>query len=498
MLKTKTPKDLRDTKILLVDDEDMMAFAIERELEDRGAEVSRGSSIKEGLRQFHSILPDLAIVDLSLPDGNGMDLVKKWRVEFPNIPVIVITAFAGVDSAIEAVRSHAFDYLRKPFEMTDLVASVTKACEVAKLREKVRRMQGQKAQPSQLNIIGDSATISRMKDALHKVAQSPVDTILIQGESGSGKELAARATHNWSGKAGEPFIEINCASIPENLLESELFGFERGAFTDARERKLGLFEIAQGGTIFLDEIGEMPLKLQAKLLRVLEYRSFKRLGGTKDITFGARIVAATNRSLAKEVAEGRFRSDLFYRLAVIDIQVPALREHPEDIPILAQYFLKEFAEKFATGPKDFAPETLNHLKAHSWPGNIRELRNLMQRALVLHSEVTILKPEHCQFIQLPPQPDQPQATPTGSRNLWPTTNQSHDMAATPAERKITLPRSGICLDNVEKELIVQALAMTKYNQTKAAKLLGVSRHTLRYRLEKHALMDTPNPGEGHA
>ena len=463
-------------RIFLVDDEDILAWSIEKELTSKGAEVRRTSTLREALTEFPSFLPDITITDLSLPDGNGLELLKKWQQEYPNVPNILITAHAAIDSAIDALRYGAFDYLRKPFKMEDFSAVLIRAAEISKLREKVSRLQGPLKGKTKIDIIGSSPALETMKNHLRKIAKSKVDTILVQGESGAGKELAARALHYWSAAANRPFVEINCASIPETLLESELFGFEKGAFTDARERKLGLFEMAREGTIFLDEIGEMPLKLQAKLLRVLEYRRFKRLGGVRDIEFSARIVAATNRNLLQEVAAKNFREDLFYRLNIVDVKVPALREHPTDMEELVDFFLDQLCAKLEIAKPNVTPATIAHLQNHQWPGNIRELRNLLQKALVLHEPKTLLK-EHLEFALVPSRME---------AQIMPTTGEP----SPGAQRSFSLTKAGISLDNVEKDFLEQALDLSGNNQTKAAELLGVSRHTLRYRLEKHGLLNT--------
>ena len=470
-------KALEGTKIFLVDDEEMLAWSIEKELVALGAQVWRTGTLRSALSEFRSFLPDITITDLSLPDGNGLELLKKWKHEYPNMPNIIITAHAAVDSAVDAVRFGAFDYLRKPFKMTELVAALQRAAEVSKLREKVSRLQGPLKGKEKVEIIGSSKVLETMKGHLKKIANSKIDTILVEGESGAGKELAARALHYWSPIKSKPFVEINCASIPETLLESELFGFEKGAFTDARERKLGLFEMARDGTIFLDEIGEMPLKLQAKLLRVLEYRRFKRLGGVRDIEFSARIVAATNRNLADEVAERNFREDLFYRLNIVDVKVPPLREHSEDLYELVEFFLNELSKKLELAKPEISQKAIEHLKSHPFPGNIRELRNLLQKALVLY-EPKILLPEHLAFSKIPTlRGKEEQRLP---KEVKPSTDSNGEFL---------LPKKGIKLESVEKNFLEQALELSGNNQTKAAELLGVSRHTLRYRLEKYGLLD---------
>lgn len=475
---------LKDVRVLVVDDEEILAWSIDSELKSLGAEVTRAGSVREALERFSAASPDLVITDLRLPDGNGLELLKKWRFEYPDLPIILITAHGAIDSAVTALRLGAFDYLQKPFNMKDLVAAVKRSADVAKLRQKVSGLQASEAPTSDVEIVGDTPVMQRLKDQLRRIARSKANTALVLGESGTGKELAARAIHEWSDRRGQPFVEINCASIPETLLESELFGYEKGAFTDARDRKIGLFESARNGSIFLDEIGEMPLKLQAKLLRALEYRRFKRLGGTKDIEFSARIIAATNRNLLREVAAQRFRGDLYYRLNVLPVTLPLLRERPDDIPVLAAFFCKSLATELEQPAPALSPEAITYLKAHSWPGNVRELRNVLQRAMVFH-EPAILRPEH---LDIEAWPEDEGETQTNAPILKAVPTQPAAASTTTATTgTFQLPAEGINLETVERNFLMQALDRAHQNQTRAAQLLGISRHTLRYRLEKYGL-----------
>lgn len=488
--------ELNDIRIFLVDDEDLLAWGIETELKTMGAEVLRAASVQQSLARFPGFGADVAIVDLNLPDGNGLELLKKWRRDVPSMPIILITANPAIDSAITAVKLGAFDYLQKPFAMKDLQVAVKRAVEVSKLRQKVRQFEGREKHREPLTIVGSSELMSKVNHAIKRIAVSKVDTVLVYGETGCGKELVARALHEWSPRTNEPFVEINCASIPENLLESELFGYEKGAFTDARERKLGLFEVARNGTIFLDEIGELPMKLQAKLLRVLEYRRFKRLGGTKDIEFGGRIVAATNRKLDVEIAEGRFRPDLYYRLNVIDIPLPPLRERKGDIPQLTEFLLGQICMQFGVQKPVVSSDCMARLIEYDWPGNVRELRNALQRSVILF-EPRQLEAMHLRLKSIRPRPVLcamqdtgvsenefgPEAGEPASDSL-PHPNVSSDPAAL-----FRLPQTGISLEDLERSLLVQALEQSRQNQTKAANLLGITRHTFRYRLEKFGLLD---------
>lgn len=503
---------LAGTRVLVIDDEDLLAWSIDTELKSLGAEVERAASVRQALERMGRFVPDVVVTDLRLPDGNGLELLERWHTELPDLPVILITAHGAVDSAVAALRHGAFDYLQKPFDMKQLMAAVVRAAEMASLRQKVSRLQGhEKAAAGEVRMIGDHPSILTLRQNLARIARSRADTVLIVGESGTGKELCARAVHMWSERANQPFVEINCASIPENLLESELFGYEKGAFTDARERKLGLFEMARSGTIFLDEIGELTLKLQTKLLRALEYRRFKRLGGTKDIEFSGRIVAATNRNILEEVARKTFRDDLYYRLSALTVRIPPLRDRASDIPVLVEFFLDQLAMDLGISRARVASETLDLLAQHRWPGNVRELRNTLLRALVIHEPKTLL-PQHIELESLPvldlrgepitAATSTVSSGPQAPSPLYPAGAAAHGAwsragaAAHPqgdngsGSAGFTLPTSGIDLDRVEKDFLIQALAIARHNQTKAAKLLGISRHTLRYRLEKHGLVES--------
>ena len=524
---------LKDIRVLLVEDEEVLAWSIDNELRAVGVDLQRAASVREAIERFAHFSPDLVVSDLRLPDGNGLELLKKWRHEVPDLPVILMTANGAIDSAITALRLGAFDYLQKPFDLKDLIAAVKRAAEIAKLRQKVAHLQGREAGAAEVDMIGETSAIRVLREELRRLAASKASTVLILGESGSGKELAARAVHEWSERRGQPFVEINCASIPETLLESELFGYEKGAFTDARERKLGLFEIARGGSIFLDEIGEMPLKLQAKLLRVLEYRRFKRLGGTRDIEFSGRIIAATNRDLLIEAAAQRFRADLYYRISALPVEVPALRHRMEDLPLLVSFLLTRLASELGLSQPAVSATAMSMLMQHPWPGNVRELRNVLQRAMVFY-EPAVLEPQHLRLRVMPSLDGVAHAAtapsaayvsvregyeappPVFMTSVPPLTSTSMIALSLDGDRlsaadspvlcagascagggagaeavtlPFVLPEQGVHLDELERSLLVQALDRTRNNQTRAAQLLGISRHTLRYRLEKHGLLE---------
>jgi DNA-binding NtrC family response regulator len=336
-------------------------------------------------------------------------------------------------------------------------------------------------------MVGSSPAMKRVREQLERIARSRAHTVLILGESGTGKELAARAVHEWSDRANSPFVEINCASIPETLLESELFGYEKGAFTDARDRKLGLFELAQNGTIFLDEMGEMPMKLQTKLLRALEYRRFKRLGGTKDISFSARIVAATNRNLLEEIQLKNFRSDLYYRLSSLPVYLPPLRERMEDLIPMAEFFVSRIAHELAMQAPVLRASAREMLSSHSWPGNMRELKNVLERAMVFYGP-TEIESHHIELdtiVELMPYhpSSQPMLQPDGEYQ-----GSGHSRNHAGGTGSMVLPEQGINLEDLERDLLLQALDRARNNQTKAAELLGISRHTFRYRLEKYGII----------
>jgi two-component system response regulator AtoC len=485
MSKGKLPRHaLNGTRILIVDDEEILAWSIETELKSNGADVMSCSTLRAALENFPSFSPDLVICDLRLPDGSGMELLKKWRFEKPDMPIILITAHGAVESAVDALRLGAFDYLQKPFDLKALVAAVNRGAELSFLRQKVSQLTGHEVDREPLQMVGESAAMKRVRSQLERIARSKASTVLVLGESGTGKELAARAIHDWSDRASAPFVEINCASIPETLLESELFGYEKGAFTDARDRKLGLFELAQNGTIFLDEMGEMPMKLQTKLLRALEYRRFKRLGGTKDISFAARIVAATNRNLLEEIQQKNFRSDLYYRLSSLPVYLPPLRERMDDLEALANFFVGRIAAELGMETPVLTAAAREKLRSHRWPGNMRELKNVLERAMVFYGP-TEIQAQHIELDMIVEPLNYHAAAPALVNHDGGMISQGQFQAG---PSPMLLPEQGINLEDLERDLLLQALERARNNQTKAAELLGISRHTLRYRLEKHGII----------
>lgn len=447
--------------ILVVDDEKLLRWSLRQKLESAGFRVVEADSGEAALAEFRRTSPDLVTLDIRLPDTHGLKLLIEIKKQAPEVPVIMITAFGAIDDAVKALQIGAYDYLEKPLNFDRLLHSISNALETRKLRNEVERTRRVEQDNHSLDqIIGKSPAMQRIKEMVRRVAESEATTILIQGESGTGKDLVAKALHFRSHRARNAFMILNCAAIPEALLESELFGHERGAFTDAKNRKLGLFEMAHEGTIFFDEISEMPLNLQAKLLRVLEDRSFRRIGGVREIHSDARVICASNRNLEQMVDEGKFRSDLFYRLSVIPITLPPLRERESDIEDLVQHFIAVDNRRFSKEVKGVTPVALRALKSYSWPGNVREVKNLIERALILQDEGYI------------------------DMDMIPS-RVTRDQGAT--NTVVELPIEGVELYQVEKNLIEEALRRTGWNQSAAARLLSITRDTLRYKVKKYEL-----------
>jgi two-component system, NtrC family, response regulator AtoC len=452
-------------KVLVIDDEQMIRWSVAQTLGAAGYEVAEAATAGEGMTRFREMLPEVVFLDMRLPDGNGMDLLKQMKEESgADSAVVVMTAFGEIRTAVEAMRLGAFDYLRKPFDFDELEVIVGKALETTYLRREVVELRQERRKTYGVeNIVGQSAKIQQVLALVEKVAESDATTVLVQGENGTGKDLVARAIHCRGKRADAAFVDISCTAMPETLFESELFGYEKGAFTDARTTKRGLLELADGGTLFLDEIGDMPLVSQVKLLKFIESRQFKRLGGTVDQRVDLRIIAATNRDLEGAVREGRFREDLYYRLKVIPIVLPPLRERRDDIPLLLHHFMDKYNLEFRKSFLHIDEDALQLLMAYSWPGNVRELRNLVERILILEKGDTI-RLEH-----LPPE------------FVLPATAQ---VSGSPAGGGFRLPPAGICLEDVEMDFVRQAMGLAGGNQTRAAQLLGISRDALRYRLQK--------------
>jgi DNA-binding NtrC family response regulator len=449
--------------ILVVDDDAAMRDYLREELEHEGFRVEVAGSGRAGVERVKQGGVDLVVSDVKMPDLDGLDLLREVREVQPAPYVITITAFGSIDTAIRAVKLGAFDYVTKPFEIEQLVLVIDKALSEQSLRSEVARLREEVARSVRFeNIIGRSRSMQEVFALIRRVAGSQA-SVLITGESGTGKELVARALHAHSPRANRPFVAVNCAAIPETLLESDLFGYKRGAFTDAKQDKAGLFVEANGGTIFLDEIGELPLTLQPKLLRALQEREIRPLGGTKSERVDIRLITATNRHLEKRLKEGRFREDLFYRLNVIHIHLPPLRDRAEDVLPLAEHFLTRSAERAGKPLRSFKETAKKLLLAHAWPGNVRELENVVERAVAL-AEGDIVTPE-----DLPPALRE---------------RKSQD-------RLTSALMQGLTLEELERQYIQRVLEAEGGNKTRAAQRLGLDRKTLYRKLEEYA---APSPG----
>jgi len=454
-------------RILIVDDEALIRKSLGQVLSRRGYEVTVAASGAEARRLFTPGELSLVLLDLRLPDTSGLDLLKEFKAAQPDLLVIMMTAYGSVDSAVEAMRLGAYDYVNKPFKSREIEVIVRLALDADHLKREVRELREEALGPFGIkNIVGRDPTMERVFAMVRKVAQNPDVTVLIQGESGTGKEMVARAIHAESSRAERSFVGINCAAIPGNLLESELFGYEKGAFTDAKARKMGLVEKAHGGTLFLDEIGDMDVHLQAKLLRVLEERTIRRVGGLEQIPVDVRVIAATNQDLEDRLRAGRFREDLYYRLKIISIPLPPLRERKADILPLSQHFIQEANRKFHKSVQGFTREAEGLLLDYPWPGNVRELKNTIERILILE-EAEWIAPEH-----LPPETLRGRAA--REEEVW-----------IPQEPEILRGVSyEAILDDVGRHLIREALRLSRGNKAQAARFLSLDRGTLRYQLKR--------------
>lgn len=457
-------------RVLIAEDEDRLRRLFAMLLGNAGFKMTLAEDGAKAWEEIQKNPPDVVITDLRMPNLDGMGLLEKVKSAQPDLPVIVITAYGDVESAVEAMKAGAADYLTKPVNEEHLKLAVQKALQwKTVVSENVRLRNEKKKEYDFPNIIAESAAMKDLLQMAAQVAQSDA-TVLIIGESGTGKELIARAIHVNSPRSRGPFEAVNCAAIPDNLLESELFGFERGAFTGAVETKPGVFELASSGTLFLDEIGDMAFALQAKVLRALEERTFKRLGGSKVIQTDTRFVAATNRNIAEMVRSGDFREDLFYRLSVFPLEILPLRDRPEDIVPLAKHFLGRFCRQMGKAVPEIPPETEQMLLSHRWPGNVRELQNAIERSVILL--------------------DGPKLLPAVLGRRF---SSIESISSSPRD-EFHLPGSGFNLDDHVRALINQALTRTSGNKSAAAKMLGISRATLRYRIEKYEL-DVPEEPE---
>ncbi len=458
-------------KIYIIDDDELILTMLSRVLKGNGYEVRTASSADGVVSKIKSWSPAVVLLDIRIADKSGIDVLQDIvKQELPT-QVVMLTADDTAETAVKAMKLGAADYLTKPFNVDEVKIVLQNIIEKGQLKQEVTYLRKVQSEVFEKEIIGRSKVVEELKSKIGRMADASVSTVLITGESGTGKELFARYAHRMihqaSRKGFAPFIKVNCAALPENLLESELFGYEKGSFTDAKSDKKGLFEMAQGGSILLDEIGDMKHTLQGKLLRVLEERTVRPVGGSEEIPIDVTVIATTNRNLAEAVDEGTFRMDLFFRLSTFYLHIPPLRERQDDIPLIIQYFLSQFTTRYQRKTTTrLSPEAEKIFTSYGWPGNIRELRNLLERLVVLEGAEEIL-PEH-----LP---------------NWVTSSKAGITTPAPGGGRITLPTNGISLDDLEKDLIVQALERTKNNKTQAAKLLNLSYDTFRYQVKKFGL-----------
>jgi two-component system, NtrC family, response regulator AtoC len=451
--------------LLIVDDEDLVRWSLRERFVRDGYTVLESGTAAGAIEKMTPAV-DLVLLDYRLPDGDGLSVLRQIKELSPDTLVILMTAFSTVENAVAAMKHGAYHYLNKPFNLDEVSVFVDKALETSRLRREVRLLRGSQSREYGFDaIIGASPAMVAAKSLLERIAASPATTVLLTGETGTGKDLAAKAIHYNSERASKPFVNITCSALPEQLLESELFGHERGAFTDARQQKRGLLETADGGTVFLDEIGEMTPGLQAKLLRFLEDRTFKRVGGLNDIRVDVRVVAATNRDLEEEVTAGKFREDLFYRLQVMPVRLPPLRERVGDIRLLVAHYVDRYNREFRKHVRGLQPTAQALLDQYRWPGNVRELRNAIERAMLL-ADNGLLGVED--FATL---------------------------SRTTTTSIFRLPPEGVDLETVERQLVIQALQRAGGNQTHAGHLLGINRDQVRYRIEKFGLTK-PQQGSG--
>ncbi|HEX5888547.1 MAG TPA: sigma-54 dependent transcriptional regulator [Pyrinomonadaceae bacterium] len=454
-------------QILVVDDDEAIRWTLREALQSWGFAAVEAGSVADALKQFRTESPAAVLLDIDLPDGSGLDVLREIKSEQPGAIVIMITGNVQVTNTISALRGGAYDFIGKPINLEELRVTIRNAIETRHLRREVEQVRKERAREFNFRqIVGESPAMKKMLGLAAKVAESEVSSVLLQGESGTGKDLVAKAIHYGSQRSDRPFVAVNCAALPATLIESELFGYEKGAFTDAKARKEGLFEQAEGGTLLLDEIGELELSLQAKLLRVLEEGAFRRVGGLKDIPLDVRVLAASNRDLKTESEAGRFRLDLYYRLSIIQIDIPPLRDRGDDVLLLSQHYIDTIGARLKRNKKisRLSSEATDVFRKYRWPGNVRELRNVIERALILEDSDEITT----------------EYLPGGLLEAPQLDRVSGDKDST----QFLLPDQGISLDEAELSFVRQAIERSGGNQTRAAELLGISRDQLRYRLKK--------------
>ena len=456
-------------KVFLLDDDGLIVSVLSRALKKEGYEVREETETDDVVNKIKSWDPDLLLLDISMPGRDGIDILKEIRGREIQTQVVMLTADDTAETAVKAMKLGAVDYLTKPFNTDEVKIVLSRIIEKENLKREVKYLRKAYSEVFDRELVGESRAIKELKKKVEKIALAGVSTVLLTGESGTGKEVVARQIHRLMFGTDDswraPFVSINCAAMPETLLESELFGHEKGSFTDAKSDKVGLFEDAKGGSILLDEIGDMKPDLQTKLLRVLEERTIRRVGGKSEIPIDVTVLATSNRNLSQAVEKGDFRRDLFFRLSAFYLHIAPLRERKDDIPLLAQYFLSHFATKYKkTGIRGFSPEAEEILVNSAWPGNVRELKNLVERVVVLENVEEIL-PEHIPS--------------------W--ISRSTMMAEQSSNGRFVLPETGISLEELEKDLILQALEKADHNKTQAAKLLNISYDSLRYQLKKFGI-----------
>lgn len=453
-------------KILIVDDEDLIRWSLAESLKAENHEILTARSGEEAVKIYSEESPDLVLMDIKMPGIDGIETLKRIKEIDDFAQVIMITAYTDVNTAIKAMKTGAVDYIIKPFNIEEVKIIIEKSIESLRLKREYTKLKEEAEKKYEsIKIIGKSEQIKRVLSLAEKLTTTDVSCVLITGESGVGKELIARIIHFNSERRKRPFMEIDCTSLSPTLIESELFGHEKGAFTDAKAMKRGLLEISDGGTVFLDEIAELPTSSQVKLLRFIETRTFKRVGGIKDIKVDVRIIAATNRNLEEYIKEKKFREDLYFRLNVVPIHIPPLRERKEDIPLLIDYFIEQFNKKFKKNIKGLDEETKSIVMEYSWPGNVRELKNSIERAVLLASDEFIRK-EHLLL----------------NKDFL----QEKEKEFPDDEQKEPVPDS-FNLEEIEKQLLIKALQEAKGNKSLAARLLGITRDTLRYRMRKYGI-----------
>ena len=468
-------------KILVVDDERLVRWSLRQKCEEWGYHVVEAEAGEAGLKVAQNESPDLVLLDVRLPDIGGLEVLDQLKKNGDARAVIMITADPQLDDVKAALKLGAYDFVGKPIDFDELQVTVKNALEATRLRTEVQSLRGEMRQRrGYREVVSTSPKMTELMNFVRKVAASEATTILIQGESGTGKDLIAKAIHYESSRQERPFVAINCSAIPETLMEAELFGHEKGAFTDAKQMKKGLFEMADGGSLFLDEIGELSPLLQAKLLRVLEDQVIRRVGGVRDMQVDVRVIAASNRDLEKAVREGQFRQDLYYRLAIIAIFIPPLRERKEDILPLVDFFIERYNRQFKKSVRGITDETRRLLLNHNWPGNVRELKNSIERAMILEDE-PLLRPAYLPF----------SVGESGGLTAFERTspeNGGQKIANGRMLPRLYIPEGGTSLEEVERSMVELAMRQANGNQTHAARLLDISRDALRYKLKKFGLI----------